>query len=251
MTDTGTVKGLNSGYTPRDSMKPIETPVTDGGFLGEKRREHPAFAMIGACRWTGGGNVMFGSPIRHNSGVSIKIVEAYEQGDEYTWRQFGHNIVCEVNLSEAQWASFVTAMNVGNGVPCTLSYRQTGDLECVATIEDDHPLEKRAAMIRQKAEKDMALLREFVAKFDELLESGKITKGALKELRSKYLLHAVDHAPGNYEFAANMVSEHMEKAVTAARAEVESYVLQTAMRFPLLAQAAPEMPKLEPPKEST
>lgn len=252
MDDKGKVKGLNSGWTPRESMRPTETVITDeGAFKDETLREHPAFAMIGAYRWTGGGNQLFASPIKHNAGVTIRIVEANEQGDQYVWRQFGHKVICEVSLSEAQWATFVTAMNVGSGVPCTLSYRQTGDLERVPSIEDTHPQERRAAMIKEQVAKDLALLQEFVAKFDELLESGKITKTALKELRSKYLLHAIEHAPGNYEFAGNLVTEHMEASTVAARAEIESYIMQAALKFPGLTNAAPEIPQLAPPKEST
>src|SRR5882672_2554814 len=135
MADDGRVKGMNSGWTPRESEPPTETTITEsGGCKGETKREHPAYAMIGAYRWTGGGNQLFASPIKHNAGVTIRIVEAHEQGDQYVWRQFGQKVICEVNLSEAQWASFVTAMNVGSGVPCTLSYRQTGDLLRVPMI---------------------------------------------------------------------------------------------------------------------
>jgi hypothetical protein len=249
--DQGSGKGYNTGWTPRPMQRPTETPVDDGPTRGEVKREHPAFGMIGATRFTGATGNLFASPIKHNAGVMIRLVEAYEQGNEYGRRQFGGKHIVEVTLSEAQWASFVTAMNVGSGVPCTISYRQTGEFVRVPGIDDDHPHVKRAADIKDKAKKDLALLTEFATKFRELLERGKApTKGELRALYDKYILHAVDHAPGNYEFLANIVTEHMEETLTAARAEIEGYVLHTALKFPGLADAAPEIPALPAPKES-
>lgn len=234
----------------RDSIPPTETPITHGPHRAV-RREHPAYAMIGAYRFTGGGFTLFGSPIRHNTGVTIRVVEASEEWDEYSGRQFGDKIVVELTLSEAQWASFVTAMNIGNGVPCTLSYRQSGAMIEVPGIEDEHPLEKRSAMIKEKAEKDMARLREFVAEYDKLLDApGSVSKTKMRELRN-LLLHSVEHAPGNYQFAADMVTEHMESTVTAARAEVEGYILQQALRFPALTHNAPEIPQLASHKKES
>lgn len=235
----------------REALTPTETRITaDGPCKGEIRRDHPAFGMIGASRWVGGGHDLFGSPIKHRAGVTITLVEAYEQGDEYSWRQFGTKIVAQVHVSEAQWASFVTAMNVRDGVPCTISYRQDGKLLKVPSIQDDHPIERRRKMIEEKVRKDMARMREFVTEYDKLLNAtGPVSKTRMKELRT-LLLHAVDYAPGAYQFAADQVSEHMENTVTAAKAEVEGFVLHQALKFPGLANAAPEIPKLSPPKES-
>lgn len=234
----------------RDAIPPTETAITEGPIKGHVRREHPAFAMIGASRFTGGGYTLFGSPINHNSGVTIRVVEAREEGDQYTSRQYGDKMILELVVSEAQWASFVTAMNIGSGVPCTLTYRQDGDMVRVPAIEDTHPMERRALMIKDKMAKDMAELQAFVAELDKVLdEPGTVSKTRLKELRGM-IQQAVVHAPSNYQFAADMVTEHMEQAVTAARAEVEGYILHQALRFPALASAAPQVPQLTQTKES-
>lgn len=244
-----TNKGYGSGYVPRAEQAPLETKITEGANAGDVKREHPAFGMIGASRWVGGGHQLFGSPIRHRSGVTITIKQACEQGDEYTWRSFAGAMVAEVHLSEAQWASFVTAMNIGDGIPCTLSYYREGEMTRVPAIVDIHPIERQKNMIKQKAEKDLALLLEFAAKFKALLESpGTPSKTALRELYNKYILHAVEYAPGAYQFQADQVSTHLEKTVVAARSEIEGYILNQALRFPGIVNAAPEIPKLEPPK---
>lgn len=244
-------QGYGSGHVPREELAPTETPINEGPFKGDIRRDHPGYGMIGAVRWVGSGiGSLYGSPIKHRAGVTITIMDSYEQGNNYSWRQSGDKILAQVHLSEAQWASFITAMNVGNGVPCTLSYHRTGDMIQVPAIVEEHPIERRRKMIKDMADKQMADLTKFAQEYDALCNApGPVSKTRMKELRT-LLLHAVDHAAGNFQFQADMVSEHMEETVTAAKSDVEGYILHQAVHFPGLLQAGPELPALEPPKES-
>lgn len=99
----------------------VEQPVvTDKG--DEEIITHPAFAQISASR-VSGGTYLYGSDFQHHNYVtiSIKLSESHQRkGSGRDWA-FGREEILEVALSEAQWATFVSTMNVGDGVQCTLS----------------------------------------------------------------------------------------------------------------------------------
>jgi hypothetical protein len=104
-------------------MKNIENPVTveTTGPQAGTRTTHPCFAQIRASRVNGLTN-LYDSDFQHNHFVSISIYRS--ELDRHLNRDWHHSRdeLIEVNLSEAQWATFVSSMNVGCGVPCTLSY---------------------------------------------------------------------------------------------------------------------------------
>jgi hypothetical protein len=83
---------------------------------------HPSWAMIGASRvsHSAGGSALFDSDIRHQHTVTVSISTASRRRDlNRDWLHAEREFV-EVEMSEAQWASFVSSMNAGSGVPCTI-----------------------------------------------------------------------------------------------------------------------------------
>lgn len=83
--------------------------------------EHPAYGMIGAAR-VNGSSVLVGSDFKHNGFVVISIKRAQMRRNLSRFWFFGRKEIVEVALSEAQWVSFITQMNVGDGVPCTIKH---------------------------------------------------------------------------------------------------------------------------------
>lgn len=219
----------------KSSQKPRE--VREGDSV---RRTHPAFGMIGAARYTTRGATMFGSPIRHNAGVSITVHTAVENLMLHGEWHHAQDILVQVNLSEAQWASFVSTLNVGSGVPCTIDYRRGGELQQAPGIDDESFTEKREADIERSVARDMEKLTEAYQALVKLSKKQSIAKRDLEPILT-LMIQAVGHAPGNYAFAAKRVTEHTEAAVTAAKAEITSFVTQMAMRFPQIAETAPQL----------
>jgi len=89
-----------------------------------KSYEHPAFGQIRASRVSGHA-VLYGSDFVHQGFVTITISTSQLQRTLAREWYFGKSEVIEVALSEAQWATFVSSMNMGSGVPCTIE-RQAG-----------------------------------------------------------------------------------------------------------------------------
>lgn len=230
------------------SVKPTE--VVEGGTTGGTRRSHPAFAVMKASRFNGGEGTMYGSPLRHSGGISVSV----ELSDEHI--SFSHSnywpkhqvdggpTIVEVRMSEAQWAAFISTLNVGSGVPVTLEYARTGPLERMPYIVETSFEQKRADDIRAKTEEQNAQMRAALARFDELLEGGTIKKSDLRELR-QMLVQCGDHLASNTGFAARMLTEHQEKLVESAKAEVSAMVTRMAMQFPQLAGQGPQLLQIE------
>ena len=218
--------------------KPIKTERPSYGGGTEIISNHPAFGLIGAYRQSGGAPNLFGSPIAHAAGcVKIEIMTAHESNDRYSIRQVDDKKIVSVTLSEAQWAAFVSTMNVGCGVPCTINLRQVGPLEKMPEIDVETESERQKAMIQERVRKDMAKLREAYEDLNALVKAkGTPTKAQLNEVLTK-LLQAVGHAPSNYEFAGKLVEEHFDRVSTATKAELSAYVTRVAMQFPALAGA--------------
>src|ERR1044072_9591215 len=133
---------------PRD----IEEPNTDTVHGDE---QHPAWGMIGASRVSHSppGAVLFDSDIRHQHSVVIRIGKATRRRDLHRDWLYRKREFIEVEMSEAQWASFVSSMNSGDGVACTLRYR---DGERIPGMPYAPRLQESMGEVRDAAEKTIA-----------------------------------------------------------------------------------------------
>lgn len=214
--------------------------------MGGTRRSHPAFATIHASRVQGGSDTLFGSPIKHRGYVRVSVQtvdEIVSLSHSYYWQREGNSTIVELKLSEAQWAAFVSTMNVGSGVPCTLEYARDGETRRLPYIEDISYEEKRALDIKSAVKEQHEQLKAALKRFDELLQSPSVKKSDLRELRNMFIQPG-DHAESNMEFRAKMLTEHSEHLIESAKAEVSAMVTRMAMQFPQLTQSGPEIVRL-------
>ncbi len=91
--------------------KEVERTLVDQGTSMEKERfNHPAFGMIGFSRVSGGENILFGSNIKHNN----KIVMRLKHGDQdrYTFDEALIGLVCmKHNADCVKWISKMIGIN--------------------------------------------------------------------------------------------------------------------------------------------
>jgi len=91
---------------------------------------HPAWGLIGASRVSSSppGASLFDSDLRHQHYVTVRIKAAKRRRDLHRdWIGGGKEYI-EIAMSEAQWASFVSSMNTGDGVPCTVEHINREDV---------------------------------------------------------------------------------------------------------------------------
>lgn len=201
-------------------MKIIAPTVNERG-----EEEHPAWVLVGASRISHSppGAVLFDSDIRHQHYVVVRVMRAARKRSlGHDWKS-GRRTIIEFAMSEAQWASFVSSMNTGDGVPATLQFD--------GTLEDPHvpgmPYAPRLQVSMDEVHGAAAAAEAKVqAAFAAYAE--KKTAANLRALEI-----AIGHMTPNMDFAAQSLTEHAENVVQRARADIEAFVVQKAQQLGL------------------
>lgn len=193
---------------------PVEQPTVDE--TGEER--HPAWGLLGASRVSSSppGASLFDSDIRHSHHVVVRLKHASRQRKlNSDWLHGERPDIVEVEMSEAQWASFVSTMNTGDGVPCTITWLGA---ERVPGVPHAPRMEQSMREVRDAGEHVIADVRKAFATYED-----RPIKANLRSLAA-----AIENLPGNMEFAAKSLTEHAENVVQKARADIEAMVLAKA-----------------------
>lgn len=198
--------------------------------------EHDAFGTIALSIQTGGHDALFGSDINHNQRVSIRISRAnLTRSLSRDWIHSTNVPIVEINMSHSQFAEFITSQGRGEGTPCTLSYAPARGTktEMMPGIEKiETKAETFRKEIRESAKKQMEKISESIEELGKMLESGNLSKKALKELQHNMKCVA-ENTPSNMAFVVSQAEEALEKAVTNAKIEVEAMIEHNVNRLGL------------------
>lgn len=211
------------------TQEPVQEP--DGYW------SHPAYGDISVSRITGGTR-LYGSELRHNGFLRLRISAAKTKRDlSSDWHHADHRTILEVDMSEAQWAQFLSSANY-QGTRCTIAYR---DGQPVPGL----PEPKQKA--QEFAEESAAYMNEAVATLQEIhagLSGIAMSKAKRKELQSA-IERGVQQIASNQEFVAQRFKSFMERSTEEAKAEVNGHVrsvVQAAGLESLRAVSAPALP---------
>ena len=184
---------------------------------------HPAFGQIVAHRTNGVQRSLYGSDFLHHNTMNVTI-----SGSEMIrnlsndWHCAGHRIV-EIEMSEAQWARFVSAPNIGGGTPCTLRF---ADREILPDLPDP---ESRVDQFKIEADVRMSRAMAALDQLSGLISACGIPAGKAKALHG-HVSTARRELSANLPFVAESFSEHIENTVEAARVEIHGYMTATIQR---------------------
>lgn len=209
--------------TNRTTQEPTATP----GYMHDGTKyDHPAYGMIGASRGTSDGTALFGTDFLHRNVVTITIRRA-SLGRELSrdWHHATGEDLISVQLSEAQWATFVSTLNIGDGVPCTLDrvagkgmplipYRQQRD-------EHEREMDDRLATLAQAVDQT----RTAIAKQLPTL-SGKRREAVMQHLDK---LH--QDLTSNIPWSREQLGRHLKRVVESAKTEVSAYATSILTRL--------------------
>jgi len=189
---------------------------------------HPAFGLIGVTRRSSTpGAVLFDSDMRHQHSVVVSLSTATRKRDlNHDWIHPEETVV-EVQVSEAQWASFVSSMGMGNGVPCTVIHR---DGKNVPDLEYDPRLAHSMAEVKEAAARTFGEIDAAMAAYDAL-----DSKATAKEKREAVdrIRDATRHAQANIRYASETLTKHAENVVQRSRADIEAMSMQAAQALGL------------------
>lgn len=220
-----------------ERLSVVEPTTTESGA-----ERHPAWILVGASRVSAGppGAVLFDSDIRHQHYVLVRVKRAERRRDlNHDWKHARETII-EFAMSEAQWASFVSSMNTGDGVAATLEWDGTLDDPRVPGTPYAPRLQVSMEEVHAAAAKAQAKVQEAFAAYAE--------KKSAANLRALEI--AISHMTPNMDFAAKSLSEHAENVVQRARADIEAFVIQKAQQVGLDPADLGGLPELAPGTET-
>jgi hypothetical protein len=179
------------------------------------RMKHPAYAQIGAYRVQGHAT-LYGSEFNHQHYVCVRIKRSEHIRTLSNDWHMGRGELIEVAMSEAQWASLVSGMNIGDGPCCTLlhiAHEQVPQLPDPKQTTEH--FRKEIAAVYLEAKKAL----ESIA---DRLGDG-VGKRAAAELAREIRMHA-HRIVGSSGFVADQFDEHMERTTEKAKIEVNAFV---------------------------
>lgn len=212
---------------------------------GEKTM-HDSFGMVQVVRSCASppGVRLFGSPMRHAHTIRITVAKASVTRDLYMDHHHAEEAVVEIEVSANQWAELVSAFGIGGGVPCTI--RRVGGNQMPPVPESG----LKQTFEAEVAEKLAGLSRkasDFRRELAAALSKDRLTKDDKRRLLG--LADGMGTEIGsNLPFLQEQFHEAMDKAVTAAKAEVTAHAGEVARAMGLEAlRGMPAMDGAEPP----
>lgn len=184
--------------------------------------KHPSYGLIGITRTYGGDNVLFGSSIKHNNTITLRISRAEYHRDLHHDSFYERDGIIEVSMSNSQFAELITSANIGGGVPCTI--RRMGK-----ELVEPCPFKDKREQFTEELNNDLNKINktsnEIISQVTQLFEEKKTLNKADKEaiLSKLYTLNTQLNA--NSKFVYEMFQEQMDKTVKEAKGEVEAFVM--------------------------
>lgn len=223
---------------PSDQEPTVET--TNGAGSKETRYQHPAFGQIRASR-VQGQTTLYGSDFVHQHFVTVSINHSELHRTLSRDWPFARGEIIEVMLSEAQWATFVSSMNVGMGVQCTINHLNGKMVPGIAHHASDHEFknEVRDAINSAVSEVDATA---------ELVKSLGLPKGKERQILDR-LRHARQQIDNHVPFVADQFDEYVEHTIEKAKVEANAYLTGLVTRAGLEALQAPAITDQREPED--
>lgn len=212
--------------------------------LDGERITHPSFAQITVHRASvmGGGDsgaVLYGTDFIHRNVITLRIHGSELQRHlSRDWHHANETFV-EVEMSEAQWATMVSSLNAGEGVPCTLRHL-IGRGEIPELPKPGARLDQAKAEVGETISDALKFLTDLMAD----VESMGFPKGKTENIKER-LRRCKQELEANLPFVVKSFDRHMEGTVEKAKSEVHGYMTAVLMRAGLTQLAAPDKLPLE------
>lgn len=214
----------------------------------DKIDAHPSYGVVSLSRISSSGTQLVGSAVEHRGFVALTVHEADFVGEHDEKRLHEGKQICQVYMSEAQCAEFMTSWNMGAGTSCTLSRVRDGKLISIEPPPSAQTMrEDFQGVIANSVDDLQEMINRSTAEIRELTK-GRLTKKAQEKL--DIVLSVLEYNPkSNLQFVVTRLNEVSEKAMARAKVEIEGAARSVLERMGLGAmkdQAAKLLPSFEP-----
>lgn len=195
----------------------------------DKEESHPSYVVARFSRVTGNPGPLFGSSLaQHPSFVELEVVRATCQ--HHLGRDWIHSHgqpLITVKFSATQFAELLTTMNVGSGVPGTMSRFDGLDVPRPSFVDREivkvrNGFREKMARLAADVKRDRQEIQDIIAK--------KALTQADREIISRKLEKIDREIGANAPFMLESFEESAAKVVTAAKAEVDAFVMQAVVK---------------------
>ena len=132
-----------------------------------------------------------------------------------------NNPYIEIEMSQSQFAQAITSLNMGAGVPVTLTRLNGEYIEPCPFIDKREQFSNEFRNDMQRVSKQ---LDDVTAEVEKLVEEKRTFSKADREKILIALRGAKQQISSNYPYMFSMFNEQMDKTVTEAKAEIESHL---------------------------
>jgi len=196
---------------------------------------HPAFGQISASRVNGRTN-LYGSDFSHDGFITITIKASELNRDLSRDWHYEREQLIQVALSEAQWATFVSSLNNGSGVPCTLEWiTGVGRLPMLPNPKS------RADQFGKEFQKDFDEALTALDELETALQSCGLSQKKMDGLMAKART-AKAKINSSAPFVVDQFGDHMENEMERAKVEIHGYFQNLIQRAGVAALAGPNDP---------
>ena len=200
----------------RNDVLPTVTEEPDIGRETCQMIRHPAFGQIRASRVSGHA-YLYGSDFRHQHYVTIEICRSELRRSLSNDWPFAKDEIIQVALSEAQWAAFVSTLNSGSGIQCTIVHEHNKAVPGIAANID------RQAQFKSENANHLDSVLKSLDELTKAVNALKTTNKAKEELHG-HIRSAVQNLTCNLEFVADQFGEHVERTTEKAKCEISAYI---------------------------
>ncbi len=210
------------------------------------RETHPSYALVSFNRISVSGNQpLFGSAVRHNHMIRLEVREGARVRSHCHDNYMAGKTLLQVDMSQNQFAELITSMNRGEGTPATLRFHNGPITE---EPPETHLRQQYTEEFRARTEAITADLETLLHDAETVLGKKAINKGDRDHLQG--LLDRIDRqVRANLPFVQEQFNESMDKATTAAKAEVEAFYhhrMHAAGLAALNGEGLAQIPTLDP-----
>jgi hypothetical protein len=195
---------------------------------------HPSFGTIAITRCQGTGTSLFLSPYKHNNFIALEVHHADKIRDYSSDRAHSTEHVLTLLMSEAQFASLITGVNMGGSAACTIEKIAGENIEeCPEDFSRDTFSREILADLESLAEDVDAVASE---------SDGKVSKTIQKKIAGIATM-----IRNRLPFLQEQAEKAIDNAVISAKADIDAHVHSVITRTGLAAlkgekTGLPELP---------
>lgn len=189
----------------------------------DKKERHESYGLLQIGRINGGSRNLFGSSIKHNNTISLRVKPASKSRNLNTDWFYDEGVsYIEVEMSQTQFAEAITSLNCGSGTPVTVRRINGKNIE-------ECPEENKRQEFEKEFEQQMECLGNKLFELTKRTEEILSNKKTLNKSEKEEILNAIKglkaEIKSNIPFMGSMFNEQMDKTSTEAKGEVEAFWL--------------------------